>query len=71
MYLLKRTMKISFAVLLIVVSLLWMLGIAVFYGDSMMTIEHTELYLGVCFLMLFVSVFLFYSHNRNKKQNSN
>ncbi len=64
-------MKISIAVLLIVVSFLWMLGIAVFYGDSMMTIGNTELYLSVCFLMIFAAVFLIYSHNRHKKINSN
>jgi ABC-type nickel/cobalt efflux system permease component RcnA len=59
-------MKVSLAVALIIFALVWLLFISMFYGDSVMTIDHTELYSGVCFLMIFVAIYLIYSHNRKK-----
>nr|NYE67796.1 putative tellurium resistance membrane protein TerC [Mucilaginibacter sp. E4BP6] len=62
-------MKISIAVMLFCFSFLWLIGILMFYGDSMMTINHAELYTGVCFAIILLGIYLIYSHNKNKKSN--
>ena len=50
-------MKIIIAVLLILISVFWLLGILMFYGDSMMTIENTVGYTLLCVLMIFLAIF--------------
>ena len=60
-------MKIALAVFLIIFSVLWLIGITLFYSDNFMTYNHAILYSIVCFLIILLAIYLIYSHIKFKK----
>jgi hypothetical protein len=54
----------STGILLISAALLWGMGILVFYGDSMMTYDHTLYYSFACLAMLGAGAIMFVRSRR-------